>query len=309
MNISLIISTWNNSKRLTITLESLSQCHIPEGISWELVLVNNNCTDDTDSVVEQFRSRLPIKYVKEPRQGVSIARNTGLANALGELIIFTDDDVVVLENWIKNYWKAYFKNPPGNFWGGSIVSDFECTPLEPELLDSAISSVRGHDLGTQERVIKGNEYFLGANWAASKVALQQVGGFDESLGLNSKGRSNVGEESDLMNRLKLIGLQPLYLPNVTLKHFVPASKCTLTHIGKRIEESGRHQSFRYVNDPSKKDFGIPRWIIRESFQHYLKWIFGNISGKRKYQDYIKFRNHKGIIRGLLEHNKNRKGGI
>ncbi len=68
MDISILICTWNNSKRLRIALDFISHCTIPKGLDWEVVLVNNNCTDDTDKVVEDFSSKLPLKYVNEPIQ-------------------------------------------------------------------------------------------------------------------------------------------------------------------------------------------------------------------------------------------------
>jgi glucosyl-dolichyl phosphate glucuronosyltransferase len=116
MDLTVLISTWNSCDRLSITLDTFALCSIPEGLQWQLVIVNNNCTDNTDAVVARYAKKLPITYVKEPRPGLSIARNTGLQAATGKLIIFTDDDVKPSRDWIKLYWDAYRECPQGCFW-------------------------------------------------------------------------------------------------------------------------------------------------------------------------------------------------
>ena len=78
MNVSVIICTWNNCRRLAITLDAISQCVIPPNLQWELVLVNNNCTDETQRVAREFANKLPLVYVEEPQQGLSRAKNKGL---------------------------------------------------------------------------------------------------------------------------------------------------------------------------------------------------------------------------------------
>ena len=81
MDISVIISTHNQAARLRITLGSLAACTLAAGVTWELVLVNNACTDDTDAVAAGHANRLPLKLVHEPRKGLSWGRNAGLAVA------------------------------------------------------------------------------------------------------------------------------------------------------------------------------------------------------------------------------------
>ena len=84
--VSVVLCTWNNAKRLAITLDAISKCAFD--MKWELVVVNNNCSDETDQVVEACREKLPIVYVHETRQGLSRARNAGLSAASGELVVF-----------------------------------------------------------------------------------------------------------------------------------------------------------------------------------------------------------------------------
>ena len=248
MDISVIICTWNNSRRLAITLEALSHCTIPAAVSWELVLVNNNCSDDTDGVVAGFQDKVPLVYVKEPIQGVSRARNAGLMAASGQLILFTDDDITPCPEWISEYWRAYLKRPRGFFFGGPVESEFEGKKPDPDILAVAPESVKGLYYSDQEKECV-NAYFIGAGWAAPAEAIKSVGGFDVKKGPNpSMGKVLLGDETDVMQKLKDKGLRAWYLPGARVTHFVPRDKCTLRHIGLRWQAYGHYLSERYGKD-------------------------------------------------------------
>lgn len=115
MDLSVLMCTWNNCRRLAMTLEALARCAIPKGIGWEVVLVNNHCTDATDEVARVFQQRFPLRYVMEPEQGMSRARNAGLRAASGRLLVFTDDDVMPYRDWLCVLWFAYQEKPSGYF--------------------------------------------------------------------------------------------------------------------------------------------------------------------------------------------------
>ena len=239
MDLSLIICTWNNSERLRITLDAISSCRIPEKLTWELVVVNNNCTDNTDEIITEFRHQLPIYYVRETIQGLSQARNTGLKTAAGKLIIFTDDDVKPGVGWISTYWHAYLKKPAGFFFGGPVQSEFEGNKPDNELLAYAPPSVKGLDFGAKERKLKTGEKFVSANWACPVDGLITVGGFDTRFGLDPTfGQARIGEETDLMKRLQKAGLSPWYLPDALIVHFVGWQKSTFAHIAGRNQALG-----------------------------------------------------------------------
>ena len=93
--LSIIIATYNRGEKLARTLRSLAAQTLPAG-EWEAVVVNNNSTDDTPGVFARFTGAegrdLNIRMVEETRQGLSWARNRGLAEARGEIIVMIDDD-------------------------------------------------------------------------------------------------------------------------------------------------------------------------------------------------------------------------
>ena len=105
MKITVAICTWNRSALLDQTLTRMGDLRIPAGVEWELLIVNNNCTDETDAVIEKHRSArvLPVRRLFESKQGQVHARNHAVSEARGELLIWTDDDVLVPPGWIESY--------------------------------------------------------------------------------------------------------------------------------------------------------------------------------------------------------------
>jgi glycosyltransferase involved in cell wall biosynthesis len=80
-----------------------------KGLRWEIIVVDNNSTDNTFNIVKEFKknSKVPVKYVKEEKQGLSHARNRGIRESKGRHIAFIDDDALADCNWIIyscNFW-------------------------------------------------------------------------------------------------------------------------------------------------------------------------------------------------------------
>jgi glucosyl-dolichyl phosphate glucuronosyltransferase len=301
MDISLVLCTWNNAERLAMTLEAITRC-VPAGnIAWEIILVDNNSTDHTKRIVDRFCARLPIHYVFEPVQGLSQARNAGLSAATGKLILFTDDDVTPCTDWIEMYWRELLRKPSGYYFGGSVESDFEDTNFDHALLEVAPFCVRGFSLGTEPKEVIG-EGFLSANWACPAEALKTVGNFDVSRGLNpASGQVITGEETDLMLRLQKAGWKGYYLPWASVKHFVPARKCTLKHIASRVQAYGYQLASSYECAAAERQIlGIPRWIYRILIAHYTKYLLKRITGHGWHKEYAIFIQHVGFMKGLRQ---------
>ncbi len=301
VDVSVIICTWNNCRRLEITLEAFCQCRIPEGVTWELIAVANNCADKTRGVVEGMINRLPLVYVEEPIQGLSRAKNTGLRNASGALVIFTDDDVHPNPGWIYTYWNAFSLQPRGFFWGGPVESDFEGPEPDPELLSKAPCSVKGLDYGPVQRQLREGEFFLSANWACPRESFAQVGGFDVNLGLNSKlGEVSTGEETDVMFRLIQAGHRAMYLPEAKLRHFVPRSKCTCKHILSRCLAGVRSPAMVFEYRLKWLDLGpFKLGLAMHIFRRFLRFWEAKIGGRGAAKEYIDLKIWIEIYKSLL----------
>ena len=302
MDLSIIISTWNNSARLAKTLEALSTCAAPPNLHWELIVVNNNCSDNTDAVVASFVTKLPIHYLFEPEQGTSRGKNVALTAATGTLSVLTDDDVTPGRQWINAYWAAFQARPQGFFFGGPVESEFEAQDVDRELLELAPHSVRGLSWGDEPRLLTESVPFLGANWACPTEILRQLGGFDPGLGLNpSSGQVRVGEESELMRRLRDCGWHAWYLPAARLKHFVPRNKSSLRHLGDRAEATGFYfASVGRQQLPQSRMFGTLPLLYCDALRRLLKWSWARSKGGKAYREYLQWRRHLGVIRGARE---------
>src|SRR5947209_1930972 len=128
MKISVAICTWNRAELLDRTLAEMRNLRIPEGVEWELLIVNNNCTDMTDTVIDRYRRQLPIRRLFEHAQGLSHGRNHALDAASGDLLIFTDDDVLVDPEWLAAYAAAAQSWPQATYFGGTIHHWFAVAP-------------------------------------------------------------------------------------------------------------------------------------------------------------------------------------
>src|ERR1041385_8311922 len=102
MKFSVVIATYNRAEELVRTLDSLSTLQV--AAPWEVIIVDNNSSDNTREVVLQAAENFPVplRYLYEKQQGRSAALNTGIKAAQGEIIATTDDDVRVAPNWLTN---------------------------------------------------------------------------------------------------------------------------------------------------------------------------------------------------------------
>ena len=92
---------------------------IPREIDWEIVIVDNRSTDDTKSLIQSYKDALPIRYVYESEQGHSVSRNAAIDAVTGDLVVWTDNDVIVSPQWISAYANGFRNHPQAAFFVGS----------------------------------------------------------------------------------------------------------------------------------------------------------------------------------------------
>jgi len=102
MEISILLCTRNRASHLRHTLDAMCRIAVPVGAKVELLVIDNASSDETSRVIEECKiPQLTVSYLREPRKGQANARNAGLREAKGEIIIFTDDDVRPSKKWIE----------------------------------------------------------------------------------------------------------------------------------------------------------------------------------------------------------------
>jgi glycosyltransferase involved in cell wall biosynthesis len=222
MNITVAIATFNRSRDLQLTLESLAGVDTTAAGAYEVLVVDNNSSDDTAGVVARYGPRFGgrLRYIHEPRQGLSQARNRAVAEARHEVIAFLDDDVDVHVNWMKALVAAYRANGWAAVGGKAYL-------LYPRSRPSWLSD-RGEvfltkvDLGPEPRRAKPDELF-GVNFSIRKDWGEKVGWFRTDLG--RVGKCLLGnEETDLLERIAAAGGELFYEPAAVVGHRVAPAR-------------------------------------------------------------------------------------
>ncbi|WP_413199768.1 hormogonium polysaccharide biosynthesis glycosyltransferase HpsE [Nostoc piscinale] len=134
LDFTVAIPTYNGATRLAKLLERLQQQQHTENITWEIIVVDNNSTDNTAQVVKNYQANwqyaYPLKYAFEAKQGAAYARKRGVAEASGKLIGFLDDDNYPLSNWVAEAYAFAQKYPKAGAYGSQIHPDWEVEPSE-----------------------------------------------------------------------------------------------------------------------------------------------------------------------------------
>lgn len=270
MDITVIICTWNRCESLRRTLTQFAEVIAPEGCHWEILVVNNNCTDDTDSVVRSFSDRLPIRSVLEPQQGLSVARNRGVKETDAELLLWTDDDVLVGRQWLAEYWKAIVQFPNAAFFGGPIRPAFLGTP--PKWLKEGWRTVQGayavREHGNEPFLIDERTLPYGANFAVRREVQQQFL-YDTHLGRKASELLS-GEEAKVMSDMLRAGHQGRWLPDAEVHHLIEADRQTLRYLRRYYYANGVLQRrLEEADNPvpprlGRSIMGIPVWLIRKA---------------------------------------------
>ena len=128
MLLTIAICTWNRARLLDQTLTRMRDLRVPSGVNWELVVVNNNCTDDTDAVIARHAKHLPLRRLFESSPGKSFALNRAASEARGDFVVWTDDDVLVAPGWLAEYAAAMRRWPTASFFGGPSEPWFDASP-------------------------------------------------------------------------------------------------------------------------------------------------------------------------------------
>ncbi|HTM02141.1 MAG TPA: glycosyltransferase [Vicinamibacterales bacterium] len=291
MKYSIVIATHNRASDLRGTLASLSMLVTRD--PWEVVVVDNNCTDETPDVVREWAQRFPVplRYATETEPGRCAALNTGMAIARGEIIVTTDDDVRVEPDWLDcagrelerlrcDYiggrvlpiWggprPAWLPNRPGRHWAVIALLDYGSDPIE---FDRKIP--------------------LGVNMAFRREAFTTVGPWDPRIG--RKAGTLLGQEvREWCVRARSKGVRGFYTPALSLRHIIPASRLNKRYFRRFFYWRGISRALLYrqrgldMESPQETRldfrrvphwFGIPRYMYRtllssawRAFTSYLK---------------------------------------
>jgi glycosyltransferase involved in cell wall biosynthesis len=265
MFITVAICTFNRAESLRRALNSLTETRVPNDLDWEIVIVNNNSTDQTDHVVDEYIGHLPVRREFEPRPGKSNALNRAIDVAKGQYIIWIDDDVVVDAGWLTAYAEAFRRWPAAAVFGGRIRPRYEAPVAkwvtESEAVLGGPYAIR--DFGDRVyplSVADEDHYPYGANWAI-RAKEQRAFRYDPELGPVA-GRYRTHEEMDVIHQVLGSGATGHWLPKAMVEHCIGRDRQTPRYIAAYYEAWGETLAFRNATATVAGPFwfGIPRRI-------------------------------------------------
>ncbi|MBQ0029523.1 MAG: glycosyltransferase [Paludibacteraceae bacterium] len=263
--LSIIICTYNREKYIYNLLKSLAENTLSKE-EYEIILVDNNCADNTHAEVNRFCDDfkdVELHYFVETNQGLSYARNRGIQESKGDILVYVDDDALVNNQYLSTYSDFFKRNPKIEAAGGAILPQYETE--EPEWMSHYTRAlITGKlDFGNKEREFPSNSFPGGGNAAYRKELFDRIGLFNVELG--RKGNSLIGaEEKDLFDKMTSIGVRFFYLPNAILYHQIQAHKVTREYLEKLSHGIGVSERIRTKSISTGK-------FIKRIVQEGIKW--------------------------------------
>jgi glycosyltransferase involved in cell wall biosynthesis len=300
LKITVILCTFNRCQLLARALESVLAAAVPSSDGCpdecEFLVVDNNSSDATREVVELVRQRYPgrLRYLFEPRQGLSHARNAGIREAQGEVLIFVDDDVTVDPRWLEHLADP-FRNPACSAAGGRILPDWSSAP--PGWLPIhecyALAPFAAFDLGLEPGPL--GEPPFGANMAFRKAMFDRYGTFRTDLGRCGTGMMS-NEDTEFGRRLLAGGELLLYAPSSVVYHPVSQERLQKKYLLRWWYGKGRADTREFGADPDARFFlkGVPIVSFRRLARWLVQWMV-TLNRARRFSAKLKVYNKLGEV--------------
>lgn len=267
MRISIVIATYNRAALLRDCLEQLARQRFEPGD--EVLVVDNASTDDTPQVIQRAAERFPVtlRAVRERTPGKTPALNAGIAAARGDVLGLTDDDVLVSEDWLEQI-RRIFSDPTLALVGGRVDPWWEQPPptwlaFDPGRKYGRMSSPLAL-LHYGEAQPLGGRTAVGANMAVRREVLDAVGGFSAHLG-RRRGTLLCGEDHEFCQRVVRTGYRCEYRPDLRVRHWVPASRLTLSYYARWFYWSGITHAQLEADEAAmggRQTGGVPGYVWR-----------------------------------------------
>jgi glycosyltransferase involved in cell wall biosynthesis len=285
---SVVIATYNRARELGETLASLAVIQCAD--HWEVIVVDNNSTDDTRAVVETARTDFPVSlvYVNERHQGRSAALNAGFSVTSGDIIVTTDDDVRVPSDWLVRIGEA-FDATAGDYVGGRVLPLWSAPPPRwlPDRGGPLWAAIALLDYGS-DVIAFGKRVPLGVNMAFRRAAIDVVGGLNPRIG--RKAGTLLGQEvREWCLRARAAGLRGCYVPSVVVRHVIPRERVTKRYYRRWFYWRGISRAMLYAEtrldmeapEQSTLDFdrvphvlGVPRYMFRSALRAAKNAVLG-----------------------------------
>jgi len=267
MKASIVICTFNRCNAINNVIKTVINQNID--ILYEILIIDNKSTDKTQEVIHETteKSTIPIKYIYEGKQGLSFARNKGVQEAIGEIILFIDDDAVAEKNWINSHMSAYTDSRV--FCAGGPIKPIWALERPVWLTDDVLAylSVNEYKNLYETKTFNEPTYPWGTNISFRKSVFSTYGMFPTNLGRSGTNLVS-NEEYFLCKKIEASGKIVRFIPEAIVHHHIPAERMNRLWFYRRAYAQG-------VSD------AILDWEFNTDSYDVLEKIFNRIEEYRK----------------------------
>jgi len=255
VSLDVVICTYNNASSLDRVLEALAGQRATDALDWRVLVVENNCSDQTMDVLRaHLRAGIvPLRVVHEPEQGLTPARVRGVAETSADWIAFVDDDCLLAPDWIAQLAEVIDDHPLAGGIGGEVSLDWEFEPASfVRSRDWAYARQAGAQAETRASL-------AGAGMVIRRRALEETGWTKQPY-LADRVGSRLVSGGDVEIALRLGAAHELWFdPRLRLRHVIPAHRTTFRYLSRLVYGLGVSNLF---GDSLVWAGSYRRWLVR-----------------------------------------------
>jgi glycosyltransferase involved in cell wall biosynthesis len=277
LDLSVVICTYNGGNKLPTVLEKLRSQREVDNINWEIIVVDNNSNDRTQTVIKEYQklwtTNVPLNYYFEPRQGLAFARRLGVKQARGELIGLLDDDNWPTENWVTSVCHFAALYPQGGAYGSKLLGAYETKP--PENFDQIacfLGIIDRSDQPFRYDLLKRWLFPAGAGLVVRKQAwLESVPETFLLTGVSGNSLARKGEDIETLSYLRLYHWQIWHNPEAIIYHHIPQYRLKKSYLLELFRGVGLS---RFATPKlQRRNWQFPLWLLLYFFTDLYKLIF------------------------------------
>jgi len=284
--VSVIVCCFNSEKRIAKTLEYLARQQDDKQFIWELIIVNNNCTDNTiqliKSVWSELRKDICMKIVDELVPGLSAARLSGAREAKYQYLVFCDDDNWLVFDYLLNVFKIFESSITIGIVGGQSVAVTDDDVNLPTWFENEKNSFAVGKQLEKTGDASARKYVWGAGMAIRKRLCERAFSIEQSFLSDRKGNELLsGGDSELCARVLIMGYSLYYDERLIFKHYIPSSRLTNDYFNRLTEGHSLafiilEQYWNFIQISNKPFFKRMSLLIYYSLQLIRKGLRKNL---------------------------------
>ncbi len=299
VSVSVLLATYRRDEILKTTLESFARL-APTAFGYEIIIIDNDASPKTEELIAEYREQIPVVYLAEPKSGKNSALATGLQHAGGDLLVFTDDDIVADPQWLNELYAGIARHPEAQLFGGRILPRYPENHLEKGseidfnhwFLRTALVIA---DWPQQEGPIKAGKIW-GPNMAVRRSVFESGIAFNPDIGPNGQDYV-MGSETEFLQRASDAGYACIYIPSALVYHQIREEQLSLDWMRARAFRAGKGEVALNSERDSKRIGGVPRYLYRKFLFCILKkvligWAMNN---KQKFSNMMNLEFLRGQI--------------